>query len=596
MKFNVKWNWDNRYDYSDGMLFFAQRIEEMLMYYTSHLYKVPAFNSYLLTAEYAKTAPLVKNGSVNSAHLLAILDEFYYSLSADIVIKSHYSQDKTDYFIGRLKGTSGDERDKFMDDLLQEFNCYPAWCKEEARKLVTQYPKEKKKIDNVLRSLISTLIGIGYNPNYIYWESKAIFSCRKNNNASPIDIFLSRFDFTEHEYTVYFPVSKKAETFRQTLETKLGFSFQEDDFSGKLEIDNSEYICVHTTVRALDRNRAAEAAYWKFSLFMRYYKFLGNRDDDFCQDKTIVLENGRYVHRPPLKPQKHSYSWNYDDGILWQNTEAIISNLLAFASFDDFSKVERMIINHNSALASPENANSFLNLWSILEIIGVSDHQNAKITEVLRAVIPILKKNYVRNIFLNLHSYMKANLSDEDYNSLFSSVTEEGDKTLKTACLVALPKYQALRKRAAGLFANYPLIRSRMLQLSADIFSRKSDFLKELGRYTKRIEWHIQRLYRTRNEIIHSGNVPENIKLLSEHLHDYADELLMEIIRKLAQAESLLTISNVIIDAEIFIDRVHKEYSRNKDAFSYEDMKFLIYGDELNGENNAAQEIRAGEN
>lgn len=52
MKFTINWNWDNRYGYDDGMLFFAQRIEEMLMYFTPHLYKVPALNTYTLIHEY----------------------------------------------------------------------------------------------------------------------------------------------------------------------------------------------------------------------------------------------------------------------------------------------------------------------------------------------------------------------------------------------------------------------------------------------------------------------------------------------------------------------------------------------------------------
>ena len=39
MKFKINGQWSNDYEH-DGMLFFAQKTEEMLFYYTSHLYKV----------------------------------------------------------------------------------------------------------------------------------------------------------------------------------------------------------------------------------------------------------------------------------------------------------------------------------------------------------------------------------------------------------------------------------------------------------------------------------------------------------------------------------------------------------------------------
>lgn len=503
-----------------------------------------------------------------------MLEEFCCSLSKDVILKHHYSAGEIKYVIGQLKGMSKANQDKFMHYLWHEFSQYHIWCKEEAVRAVKNFPEKKDDIDKILRSLIPALIFGGYHPNYIYWECKYIFSRKKISSASPLDIFLGRFTFTEHEYTVYFAVSKKVEAFRQALEARLNFSFQQDKYSEQLEFNRDEYICVHVMIKALDRNSAAEASYGKFSLFVRYFKFLGNRNDDLCQDKALVLE-GDHVYTLHLKPQRYSYSWNYDYQTLGNNAEKIITSLLSFASFKDFGAVEKMIINHNTALESPENANSFLNLWSVLEIAGVSGRNDAKINEILDAVIPVLKKNYARNIFKTLHSYIKANIPDEDYMTLFSGITEEGRKILQTACLIVLAKYHDVREKAIHLLEDYPLVRYRMLALSSGIFSNKSKFLEELIRYGQRLRWHIQRLYRTRNSITHSGDVPGNIKLLSEHLHDYADELIMTIIYKLARKKSLATISNVIIDAQVFIGKIQREYKCN-DVFTDSDMKFLL--------------------
>ena len=51
MRFEITGRWEKEFEH-DGMLYCAQRIEEMLMIYTSHLYKVPMYNTFLLAYEF----------------------------------------------------------------------------------------------------------------------------------------------------------------------------------------------------------------------------------------------------------------------------------------------------------------------------------------------------------------------------------------------------------------------------------------------------------------------------------------------------------------------------------------------------------------
>lgn len=71
MRFNVNGDWKDKFSH-DGMLFCAQRIEEMLMFFTSHLYKVPVLNTYLLICEYITTYGLVKKGATHESNLKII--------------------------------------------------------------------------------------------------------------------------------------------------------------------------------------------------------------------------------------------------------------------------------------------------------------------------------------------------------------------------------------------------------------------------------------------------------------------------------------------------------------------------------------------
>ena len=105
MKFKNQGKWNNGYRH-DGLLFFAQKIEEMLGYYTSHLYKVPVYNSYFLMWEYLHVARLVDGKVINAGHLKYILDEFIESFENDIVIRDNISEDRMKYIIQRLNSSS----------------------------------------------------------------------------------------------------------------------------------------------------------------------------------------------------------------------------------------------------------------------------------------------------------------------------------------------------------------------------------------------------------------------------------------------------------------------------------------------------------
>ena len=111
MRFEITGQWKNGYEH-DGLLYCAQRIEEMLMNYTSHLYKAPVFNSFLLCTEYLRVYDLVKEGTIDGSHLSNILEEFIDTFCSDIVIKNRFSSSEIQQYISKLKGNSLPEQRK----------------------------------------------------------------------------------------------------------------------------------------------------------------------------------------------------------------------------------------------------------------------------------------------------------------------------------------------------------------------------------------------------------------------------------------------------------------------------------------------------
>ena len=71
-------------------------------------------------------------------------------------------------------------------------------------------------------------------------------------------------------------------------------------------------------------------------------------------------------------------------------------------------------------------------------------------------------------------------------------------------------------------------------------------------------------MYRTRNAIIHSGEVPSNIKYLGEHLHSYVDSTLYEILIKLSNDTAFKSVSNVITDIKFATNNMDNILSKEQ--------------------------------
>lgn len=74
MKFAVTGIWKKGFQH-DGMLYCVQRMEEMLYGYTSHIYKVPVLNSFLLGYEQLSVSNDVDQGIIDPVYLNLIMEE-----------------------------------------------------------------------------------------------------------------------------------------------------------------------------------------------------------------------------------------------------------------------------------------------------------------------------------------------------------------------------------------------------------------------------------------------------------------------------------------------------------------------------------------
>lgn len=228
-------------------------------------------------------------------------------------------------------------------------------------------------------------------------------------------------------------------------------------------------------------------------------------------------------------------------------------------SFNDIGK-------YFSALSNEANLRGLQEAWLIF---GISDDKRyvgtefrkqgkSKIESVTDNIVSILQNDYFECIFSNILDDLKNNLGNRKVSLLLKDITEFDKEICKIAGFIFLEKYEKYRE---DYFANelkyYPNIRYKIYNLYEQRENREKLWhLSE--KYCQRIEWHLYRLYRLRNAIVHAGESHKRIQMLGEHLHIYVDRVILELMVKLAKDKCLGTIQDVFTDTYLLLNKKKK--------------------------------------
>ncbi len=563
-KNNVHWN--DTYEF-DGVLYYLQRVIEMLDYDTIDIFRAPLLNTTRLIDEYLQ----IWSDGTKQFHRDEIFNELKDSLSNDIIILNNVSEERVKQLVDMLNSAS--DKRAAVEYLNRSISPnYLKWCEDYLR-LILPDKKHKNKIERAIRCYLPELFRYGYNREDIYYKYKKALESEPDQSSKLIEQLINRYNNVKTDYAVYFAISKELLNFKETLENKLRCSFDDDGNFKKLRHGNSFVVVKMPVVKALDVYSAAESALKILDTFLIFYNFWGNYSKNLIQSKALVIsDNGE---QQVVSPQCNKYNSIEDDNHpqAGELSTLIISNLFARARFS-IPELKKILNLHNRAILSNGLENGFLNFWSILEICCVTDENASKINQVIDKLIPILKLKYVASVFEHLSSNLKQILSEEDWQELQDSINDGDGKTEKIAYLVLHPKYNSLLDSFTDKLQSYPVIRSRMLNLHDQYSENKRNLYNNMCNYEKRLSWHLHRIYRARNAITHNGKQPNNIKDLGEHLHAYVDYLMEDILVKLSMG-TLCNISNVFIDSKLHLQEI-EEYLSDNSSFDDRGISLLF--------------------
>ena len=471
-----------KYDKSlDCMLFFAQRVDELLFHYTTDSYRISSLSLRGLASEFCTVYRDTSKGIINSKNLKHIADEFNYRLQKDPVAKNILSEEYTDRFnksYGLWDLRTQYENVNYIGRRLSNLTYYHAIVGK-LKTLITEN-KEKEAIDNLSVLWVREAIDCGYNENYIYWVLHATFFQNQVSSILSLEHFFEKFDFNAHTFDVYIGFSKNMLAVKKLFDKihvrniKISMLSVADVPNG-IRTKQQKTILKFEGIKTLDLYSAYEIAYEISTCVADSYGFFRHdpnlvriRGQVMCENKSVVNINSKHL----LKYRVSSLSAVDSE----KNADLLLKAL--FSNSSNQNNLRKIIRIHNSAIGSENINDSLLSLWSLLEALVDQSTNKATRSEseeepkqdnisrsnignVTALLIPFLKSSYVQKLVQTFAEDVK-HWNIEFFDKYISGNGFGENDAEHTFAFIAFKSTQAARDKLYASTQTYPLLKNRL--------------------------------------------------------------------------------------------------------------------------------------
>ena len=148
----------------------------------------------------------------------------------------------------------------------------------------------------------------------------------------------------------------------------------------------------------------------------------------------------------------------------------------------------------------------------------------------------------------------------------------------KAAAPIGWEPLAAKREHLYGMLDHHPLLRFRVFRTNQQ-FRSSERIRKTILDHKERVSWHLQRIYTTRNQIIHSAKALPYLRTLVENLHSYVDILLETLSIVGTQSSRRMSIAGALkllsVHEATYVHSLQGENTR----CSLADFRDLVFGD-----------------
>ncbi len=517
--------------FSISQKFFVSRLLELLHRETIDSYRVRVLNPYSALRETLHVYQDFVKGSVKSFETLsACIDEVIYLLKDDqTIIFDSFSKD---FFVQEvLKKVRKENAAEIFNTVSIAFSEIFKSNSNYAKRLtgslseaintpLGQDPfRQLDAIYNLTGMLATELISLGFDKGFLYPKCHSIFL--RNNQIdfeSAFGEFSKLIDSPGNEYQVWFKVyaSKLASDDWPAFpnwEIKTSLSDLLPNPKSRMNsflTEKRSHFFTGTQIHALDHFAALRRCKQQLSEIIDLASLAHHQSKIELQALALVHPVGK-THLAGLHQVKHIHDGKFPSGEgvlnqLQEKTPAILENeKIAPETKEKIKSALRYLRFGNEAF---ELEHQLINYWVGLEYLFSNDRDST--FSRIKTIFPILQGAVY--LIRNLIDFHGALLGIDEIKAIDAFQPDDFSCLLDKICL---------EKIRDEIYAEHPLLSYRAWKVLNRLIREKNGAKNYIHRHKTHLEWHLARIYRIRNTIVHEAKYSINNQTLASNLRYY---------------------------------------------------------------------------
>lgn len=518
-----------------AVLFVAQSMHELLNNEKQPSFRVKSLDLVGLLREAIRVCQDVEAAGVDRRNAQAVLDELECLIKTDPVanrLMPSYALVFSEAY-QRFK----DKRFS-LGDLVHHLNFYIKALERRYKSEIEQYIIDNYKNDrnrlavkSALSSYLSHLIAFGYTQEFLLTkvEEKFFSGDLKKVETRTITRFFAQFTMVERPYVVWALAPRSTGNFLRKLGTEwpqiIGSAAVPADVGAwvgrQLNLPFTNAVVISGRYYAYDPYTAVS----HFNDQMRRARSL----TALVQAHVIL----RWSFRQYVRSSKSNVgvsSNQFHSSIREFRLDASggsefkvrgQARKISRYSHDSQERIFTSLQNGKNAKDSLNGEQSIISVWSSFEILIRNPSPGVvRINHYKDALLPILclryAKHYVMSSYIALRSVDRAIVD----NAVAVIASDRDDPLFKFSLMMFVAEYSEAQKEFFGNFGFSPLAQFHIWNIRRKFLAPK-DYLKSLEEHEQRVAWQIERIYRTRNQIIHAGLREVYLESLGRNANEY---------------------------------------------------------------------------
>lgn len=554
-KKNIKWPDTTS---AEGTLFFAQAMLDFLREDAFEGFRAYSLDTVARLYEALALGNDIKQGKVPRPTFKSIEDELIWSLKGDDVLQA-IAPMEADLLQDKIKKTSDIEELCFLIEMIvsKYSKKYQDVLADKVSELI---PNSSDRI-SLLRNtgfLVSHLLNDGHSRDFLLRKLRERFfeSDIKRPGARMVRGFIKSIRAERRKYKVVC-----------VLESRVANLL---DHIGGFEPLNLKDLPLHAQESVVDRKDFNEADRYICEVFSAPDAYqaaaqMANRLADAralmvlpAQRLNVSAKPGLYVFTPRAKfgqiisPERGSLEAAVLAPIAGRRLKSLTKVPRQLDECFDLPSRERIfgaLSTASVAFETPLVETRLISFWSAFEVL-MSDPrtEDVRINHYVRHLVPCITLRYQRRLFSAVYDSLLINYHSRIGNLIRNiPVTSAADQHTRFTKLIILPEYDQLRQQLMGMMKFNPLLRHRLFRLQK-YYGTPFACRETIIDHSKRVEWQLHRIYRTRNNLVHSGRTPIYIDSLVRNCLDYFRSTIIALARKASERDGQWNLDQVIAE------------------------------------------------